>query len=223
MAELLPLLIAGFGLGLLHALDADHVMAVSALSNQKPGFKKALTYSAHWALGHSGVLLISGALLFCVGYAIPDSLQHVAEASVGVLLIALGLLCFWQFRKDRLRLAVHRHGDVVHTHWHDDGHTQNTERVSHKSVFVGGLHGLAGSAPALALIPAVSHGQLGWAMAYLGVFSIGATLSMLAFGVGFASLQTWLSQRYQSLFAASQHLLATASVVLGGYWLAQAV
>ena len=92
--EILPLIFLGFSLGLMHALDADHVMAVTALSNQKPSFLKTLWFSANWAIGHGGVLLISGVLLFGLGLSIPTSLQYFSELSVGLLLIAIGLYSF---------------------------------------------------------------------------------------------------------------------------------
>ena len=237
--EMLPMIGVGFGLGLMHALDADHIMAVSTLSNSKPGLKRTLLYSANWALGHGGVLLLSGFLLFAFGMMLPQSLQTLAEASVGVLLIVLGLACFWQFRTEQIALKPHSHGDVTHTHWHEKDHLikdatehdhdqnadlQALEKVElHKPVFVGVLHGLAGSAPALAVIPAVSTGQLSLALAYLLLFSIGVMLSMVVFGLGFANVQRFLASRYQWVFQASRRLLATASIVFGGYWLVQAL
>lgn len=221
--DFLPLMLMGFGLGLLHALDADHVMAVSVLSNQQPGLKRTLFFSANWALGHSLMLMLSGLLLFGLGFAIPESLQHLAELSVGVLLIVLGLLCFRQFRQEHISLHTHRHGDIVHTHWHTHDHLSKRSSESsveaHKPVMVGLLHGLAGSAPALALIPVVSHGQLSTALSYLLLFSVGVMLSMVFFGLGFGYLQTFLAQRYMKLFRISRYMLATASIIIGGYWL----
>lgn len=220
LIESLPLLFLGFGLGFMHALDADHVMAVSMLSNQKPGFKRSIFHSAHWALGHGAVLLLAGILLFGLGVMIPETMQKIAEASVGVLLIVLGLLCFWQFNKEKVTLKTHTHGDIQHTHWHDDSHQQ---QGAHKPIFIGALHGLAGSAPALALIPAVASGQLSLALTYLVLFSVGVMLSMLAFGLGFGVFQRWLSKHYQQVFQYSRHALASFSIVLGGFWLVQAI
>ena len=237
LVEFFPIIFVGFGLGLMHALDADHIMAVSALSNTKPGLKRTLFYSANWAIGHGGVLLLSGFLLFAFGMMIPESLQTIAEASVGVLLIILGLSCFWQFRKDKLQLQSHRHGELVHTHWHQPGHENEQGAIQqplsnnqslqkddlHKPVFVGVLHGLAGSAPALALIPAVSQGQVSLALSYLVLFSLGVMLSMLVFGLGFASVQGFLQSRYKTVFEGSRRLLALASIGFGAYWLSQAI
>ena len=222
LIELSLLMALGFGLGALHALDADHIMAVTALSNRKVGVKQAFFYSSYWALGHGFVLLASGILLFGLGFSIPPRLQYLAEASVGVLLIILGIACFIQFRKDNLSLSMHRHGDVVHTHWQHKG-TEHADKSTHKPVFVGLLHGLAGSAPALALMPAVASGEIVTALGYLLLFSVGVMLSMMLFGLGFAQIQQFLQRRYRALFTASRYLLASVSILLGGFWLIQAL
>ena len=222
LAEVLPLLFLGFGLGLIHAFDADHIMAVSVLSHEKPSFKRTLIQSAHWALGHGGTLIFCSVLLFGVGVALPDNVQKIAEMSVGLLLIVLGVLCFRQCRQDKLTLEFHHHGDIAHTHWHD-GSQEHLAKNNHKPVFVGMLHGLAGSAPVLALIPAVSHGDFVHAVMYVLLFSCGVMLAMMCFGFGFAHLQRFLSQRYQSAFQLSRQVLAFSSMAFGGYWLLQAV
>lgn len=221
---LLPMLLVGFGLGALHALDADHIMAVSVLSNQKPGIRRTLWQSMNWALGHGGVLVLSGVFLFGFGLALPETLQHAAEASVGLLLIVLGLGFYLQMRKERLSLQKHSHGDIEHTHWQTENHgtEASATREAHKPVFVGVLHGLAGSAPALALIPAVGKGDITLAIGYLLIFSLGVMLSMLAFGLGFARIQHFLSHNYNRIFAWSRHGLALGSIALGSFWLYQA-
>ncbi len=227
LVDWLPSIVIGFGLGFMHALDADHVMAVSALSNQRPSMRRTLFFSAYWALGHSVVLLLSGILLFGLGFAVPHSLQYIAELGVGLLLIALGLNCLWRFRRENISLHTHRHGDIVHTHWQDPNHNvarvDCTDHEAHKPVMVGLLHGLAGSAPALALIPAVAQGQVSSALTYLLLFSLGVMLSMIFFGLGFGRLQKFLEQRYTKLFRGSRYALAMASILLGGFWLSQAL
>ena len=221
--DMLPLIAVGFGLGLMHALDADHVMAVSALNADGPNLKRTLLSSINWAVGHSGVLLVSGALLFGLGVTLPESLQKVAEQLVGVLLIVLGLYCFWQLRQEKIKFKPHRHGDVVHVHLHEHGHEKLAAKDGHKPVMVGMLHGLAGSAPALALIPAVAQGQFIVAISYLLIFSFGVVLSMLFFCLGLGYVQAFLQQKYFSLFQWSRRLIAAASVAIGSYWLVQAL
>ena len=88
---------------------------------------------------------------------------------------------------------------------------------------VGVMHGLAGSAPALALIPVVVHGELLTALAYLALFSLGVMLAMLVFGLGFGATQQFLQQRYLWIFNLFRNMVAAASILLGGYWIAQAL
>ena len=227
------MMMAGFTFGMVHALDADHVMAVSALSTRKPGFLKTIKFCTNWALGHGGMLLVVGALFFGLGYQIPEGLQRLAEASVGVLLIIIGMFCFWRIYKQNLHLQHHRHGDLVHIHWHKDGHKdqldKNEDRASHAPMMVGMLHGLAGSAPALALVPILSQGQQSSAeqflfvAAYLLVFSLGVLISMSLFGLGLGFAQKKLASFNNKLFQWSRYLIAIFSVLFGGFWLSQAL
>ncbi|ODS22619.1 urease accessory protein [Candidatus Endobugula sertula] len=229
-SEWFLLLSLGFGLGFMHALDADHVMAVSSLANQKPSMMRTLHFSLHWALGHGSILMICGILLLALGITIPSKLQHLAEISVGLLLIGLGVLCFWQFRREKITLTQHRHGNMTHIHWQTEHHTHNKKHDQndplfnkHQPVMVGMVHGLAGSAPVIALIPAVASGQILIGIFYLLFFSIGMMLSMLFFGVGFSWIQTYLQQHAQQVFMWNRYLIAGASVVVGSVWLWQTV
>jgi ABC-type nickel/cobalt efflux system permease component RcnA len=222
-SDMLPLLLLGLGLGLLHSLDADHVMAVSVLNNQNPSFSRTISFALYWALGHGGVLLCGGLLLFGLGISIPERFSFMAEVGVALLLIGLGAYLIWQLRSRRVRIKQHRHGDIVHTHLHIDGHTDEhvgstqapASVAGHRPVMVGVLHGFAGSAPALALIPAVASGKLMVAMTYLALFSLGVIISMVAFGIGFTTIQTFLYRRYQSVFQWMRGLLAVGAIIAG--------
>ena len=233
--ELLPLLVLGFGLGAMHALDADHVMALLAMNNQTSRLRRIAYCSAYWAIGHGGILLACGVLLLGFGVIIPESLQWLAEFSVGVLLVGLGSVCLWQLRKAKLALHTHRHsqGEVQHIHWHTHGHDESDERheqvqkssslqEKHKPLMVGMLHGLAGSAPVLALIPALNQGHITLAILYLLLFSVGMMLSMVIFGLGFAYCQQFMQARFQAIFQWSRYVLALASISLGAFWMFQA-
>ena len=94
---------------------------------------------------------------------------------------------------------------------------------THAPVFVGVVHGLAGSAPALALVPAVANGELTSALVYLLAFSVGVMLAMLAFGLGFAAVQQYLQQRHIVLFNRCRYGIAATSIIIGGYWISQAI
>lgn len=219
---------AGFSLGLVHALDADHVMAVSALSNRKNvSFLTTISYCLKWALGHGAVLMLVGVLFFGLGFELPASMLNVAEASVGVLLIIIGVFCLVRIRKQKLRLHVHQHGDVRHAHWLVQDKSKTTSHEAHTPTMVGMLHGLAGSAPALALVPMVSQGasseQLGLAVIYLVVFSFGVLLAMALFGLGLGAAQQKLQRFNTRFFQWSQYLIASGSIILGSFWLSQSL
>jgi cytochrome c biogenesis protein CcdA len=179
--EALPGILAlAFGLGLLHALDADHILAVSSLaSGQRDGARRARRLCLRWALGHGAILLLLGTLAWSIGARLPDGVSHYAEALVGLMLVGMGLWVLRDLRRRALRLDAHHHAGLPrHIHWRagDGGH------ADHGATLVGALHGLAGSAPLLALIPLATQTSLLSGLLYLGLFSLGALLAMLLFG-----------------------------------------
>lgn len=192
-AGLLGLLGLGFGLGLVHALDADHVMAVSALASTRPGVRECLRFALRWALGHGGTLLLVGGTAFALGLAIPEALARDAELAVGIVMIGLGAWVLRDALRRRAHLHFHHHDGVpVHAHWHTHAprgaHASDAHRHGHAAVLVGALHGTAGSAPMLALLPAVAEGSAGLGLAYLVAFSAGVLVAMLVFGGLFGAL-----------------------------------
>ncbi len=214
---------AGFTLGLVHAMDADHVRAVTALSNESPGFARSLRFSLQWAIGHGGILLLVGGALLGFGITLPETVTWLAEVAIGFILIFLGFMCFVQLKNSAVKLNEHSHGDVTHTHWHSDEHVAvQDEKKAHAPVLVGVLHGIAGSAPALALVPALVDGRLGLGLLYLAVFSCGVLLAMSMFGVSLAWLQSRL-QKYHRLLQMQRYAIASMSIAFGGYWLSQVI
>ena len=196
--EFYTVLFMAFGLGMLHALDADHVIAVSGLSCQKPDKKSSLYYCARWAAGHGlALLLIGGAVMF-LGMAIPDNLSAMAENLVGFALIVIGLLVLLDIYRQRAHLHFHQHqGSLVHAHWHShlhskQAHEEDRHRHKHTPVFVGVLHGTAGSAPLLVLLPLSQMSSPWTGMGYLLLFGLGVFISMLVFGGALGRVFVWL-------------------------------
>ena len=195
--ELYSVLFMAFGLGMMHALDADHVIAISGLSCQKPDKKTSLLYCARWAVGHGFALLLIGGAVMFMGMAIPEDLSAVAENLVGIALMVIGLLVLWGIYRQRAHLHFHRHnGFPQHAHWHShqhsaQAHQEDQHQHNHAPVFVGVLHGVAGSAPLLALLP-LSQMTSPWAgMGYLLLFGLGVFFAMLIFGGVLGRLFGW--------------------------------
>lgn len=215
--SIIALLSTGLGLGLLHAFDADHIMAVSTLSSKRPSMKQSMKFCVQWALGHGGVLVALGLLIFALGVQVPESLSLWAERAVGFMLIGLGAWLLYTLWNQSIRIHVHQHGDMTHAHLaKEDG-----SKHSHTPVLVGITHGLAGSAPVLALIPAVSQGRVDVAIGYIVLFSLGVMFSMFVFGASLGGLQKWLQHRSNLLFNISRGGVACLSMVLGGLWIAE--
>jgi len=227
----LALLSLGFGLGLLHALDADHIMAVSALAYGKTSDGKGqrsrsqtVQFCIRWAIGHGGILLLLASLIIFAGIALPESVSFFAEKLVGIILISLGVWIFWQFYQNRLQLRVHSHDGLTHVHL-ADGKLEKVKhfRHDHRPVLVGITHGLAGSAPVLAIVPlyqSAAESTIGWfGLLYVAMFSLGVVLTMLVFGLFFNTFQTLLENYSRRLFDYSRLFLASVSIGFGSYWL----
>ena len=220
--SLFGVLTLGFSLGLLHAFDADHIMAVSVMTSKtrhiKNRFLVALTtarYCIQWAFGHGGMLLILGLLLVVLDLEIPPAMSIVAEKAIGVFLVAMGGWIIWQLRDNRIKLHVHQHGDIHHVHLANE----RGARHNHKPVLVGITHGLAGSAPVFALLPAVNSGNSWLVFSYLGLFSAGVLISMFLFGLLFGQLLGWINHFGDRLYNLSRLIIGGISIGFGSYWL----
>ena len=219
--ELWSVLFLAFGLGMLHALDADHIIAISGLSCQKPDKKTSLLFCMRWASGHGAALLLIGAAVMFSGMAIPEDLSRYAEDTVGIILIVIGLLVLWDVYRQRAHLHFHRHdGTLDHAHWHSHNylskghgasyHKEDNHQHNHAPVFVGVLHGVAGSAPLLALIP-LSQLTTPWiGMSYLFLFGFGVFIAMVIFGGVIGQVFGWM-KRWGNRFVNS--LRVTVSLI----------
>lgn len=227
--ELGGVLVMAFGLGMLHALDADHVIAISGLNCQKPDKRNSLLFCARWAFGHGGTLLLIGGAVMFLGMAIPERLSAVAENFVGIVLVIIGLMVLLDIYRQRAHLHFHRHhGLPHHAHWHTHGdghrngyqysqqdHQSDKHMHSHAPVFVGVLHGVAGSAPLLALLP-LSQMKSPWTgMFYLILFGMGVFIAMLIFGGVIGQVFGWLKSWGNSLVNLLRLTISLLSIAYG--------
>lgn len=191
----------GLGLGMLHAFDPDHLAAVGGITSGNAGAGssgKTWHYALHWSFGHGAALLTVALSVFIVGTLIPERLSALAERSVALMLIAIGLYAIWRaFYGIRSASATTRYSAPL----------------------VGLVHGTAGSAPLLALIPLsqISHPVVG--LVYVLFFSAGVALAMAC--IGGAMMHTFRQlERFDGLWQSSlQVVLALFSFLLGFYLL----
>jgi len=205
------LLAMGFGLGLLHALDPDHVLAVANLNDARAGRRGSLAFSARWALGHGAALMGIGALVLLAGLAVPTGLSAWAEYLVAFVLIGLGISALWTLWAGEALLRLHRHG-ADGAHLHVAGLPAHHGR---RALLVGLLHGTAGSASLLALAPLATAASPWIGMAYLLLFGAGVLIAMLAFGGLLGAGLQRLRHGVPSIANGLRAALAVAAMALG--------
>jgi len=220
--SIFAILSLAFGLGLLHALDADHIAAISGLASHHNSTRlQALSFSLKWAIGHGLTLLLIGAMVVLLGMAIPEQLSGLAERVVGLVLIVIGVGVLIDIRREHIHLHFHRHASgPLHAHWHQHqagSHDGDAHHHRHTPVLVGVLHGTAGSAPLLALLPITQQREPWLAMIYLLIFGLGVLLSMLLFGGVVELLFRHLKLRAERLLLLLRGGIGIFSIGLGGW------
>ncbi len=225
MAELVTLATACL-LGFLHALEVDHMLAVTAFVSRRPTLLTAARFGLRWGLGHSVAVLAAGGLIVATGIHWSPRWDSVAEAAVGVMLIGIGL---WSLRATR-NLHVHlpaEHGDHAHLHVHGHGtethgHPHRPAPVrkhAHGITVVGLLHGMAGTTGAVALLPVTLMERPSLAVAYLVMFGFGVTASMTLYAAVTALAMQRASAGSVYLGRRITRVVGWAGVVVGSWWI----
>lgn len=219
--QLPGLLGVGLGLGMLHALDADHIAAVSALSARSPRLRTCLAFSIRWGAGHALMLGLLALAVIYFDLKLPAAFSNLAEQLVAAVLIAIGLLTLLALRGRRLRLSLHRHANrPPHLHWrYADELTAATPHHNHQPLWIGMLHGAAGAAPLLAMLPLALSQRPGLALVYIAVFGLSVTLAMALFGGALGMTLQHLAQRGGRVLRYMQTSLASFSIGMGAWML----
>jgi ABC-type nickel/cobalt efflux system permease component RcnA len=221
---------AGLVAGLTHVLAGpDHLAAVAPLAADTDRRRWRAGFS--WGIGHTSGVLVVGTLALLLRQVLPiDAISSWSERLVGVALIAVGL---WSARR-ALRVRVHTHEHAhdgsthAHLHFHDSAAAPHRaarsqgllpHRHTHTSFAFGILHGLAGSAHILGILPALALPTQSDSATYLVAYGTGniAAMTVFASAIGAAAGR---SQRggphvYRALLCAC----SLAAFVTGGIWL----
>ncbi len=176
-------LLIGFVLGLQHAIEADHLAAVSTIVSEKKNLWTASLVGGMWGIGHTVSLFVVGALVIFLKLQISDSIEAKLEAIVGVMLILLGINALRKlFSTDKIHVHAHEHGEREHVHIHSHSAAKvetSHHRFSPRSILIGMVHGLAGSAALMFFIlPTIKSPFV--ALAYILIFGIGSIGGMMA-------------------------------------------
>lgn len=178
-------LLAGLGVGIKHAFDADHLAAVSTIVSERKNLLSSLLIGGVWGIGHTASLLFAGVGVIFLKVRIKQY-ENTLELFVALMLIGLGLNVLYKLaRGGRMHYHVHSHGSYTHIHPHIHGKSPEPDPASHhglslsiRPLIIGMVHGLAGSAALMLLILATINSR-GLALAYIIVFGIGSVGGMM--------------------------------------------
>ena len=184
-ASLYAAFVLGLILGIKHALDADHLIAVSTIVSEHQSLKWASLIGAFWGLGHTTTLFAVGLIVIGLRLTIPPRLALGLEFLVALMLVILGGSILWRsFRVEKLHLHPHAHNPETHAHFHIHARTEEDHSHLHpfksmrKPFLVGMVHGLAGSAALMLLVLTTIPAPLA-GLAYILIFGIGSVGGML--------------------------------------------
>ena len=181
--SLLSLLGIGFLLGLKHAVEADHLAAVTVIATESKSMLRSSLVGAVWGIGHTISLSVAGIAVIVFRVTIGERTALLLEVAVGVMLITLGLNAFRRVRRDAgVHSHEHRHEGHIHSHVHPhrtpDKASATTLRGGLRPLLVGMMHGLAGSAALVVLVVATTQ-SVPLGLAYIAVFGLGSTGGMM--------------------------------------------
>jgi high-affinity nickel-transport protein len=202
MGSLFSILGIGFVLGMRHATDPDHLIAVTTIVSRERSIGRAALIGVIWGIGHTLTIVAVGGAIIVFGVVIPPRLGLTMEFSVGVMLVLLGLLNLTGITPRLLadngaHAHAHTHGDFVHDHAHRHepeahGHDASATPLAHldhrlhsfrpyqvaRPLVIGVVHGLAGSA-AVALLVLAAIPEPRWGLLYLILFGAGTISGMM--------------------------------------------
>lgn len=215
------ILATGFVLGLRHALDPDHVTAVTHFISVEPNSRRGAWFGLKWGIGHGLTVLVLGTVMISLQLKLNEEFERGAEIVVGTTLIVLALWRLKLLADERRHRHPHQHEASVHEHRHD--HLRVAGHVHpYAPTLMGMVHGAAGTLAVFVLIPVSFMASTWLAYAYMGFFSAGCMLSMSGYGL--------LVGRWYGTVADDERctpfqglVIATslAGLILGVFWIAR--
>ena len=225
-----PFALLGLGLvlGMRHATDADHVVAVMTIVSRQRSLRPAAWVGALWGVGHTLTIVLVGSAIILFNWAIPPRVGLAMEFAVGLMLIALGLMnvagtlgglgSIARGTSDppTVHSHAHQHGDYVHSHPHAHNPEQHPHRpddtpIARLDRWFSRVQGYQSLRP---LIVGTVHGLAGsaavallvlttireplWAVAYLAVFGVGTIAGMMLITTLVAAPLVYSQKRYVS-------------------------
>jgi high-affinity nickel permease len=190
--SLIGALIVAFVLGLRHATDPDHLVAVTTLvaGARRHGARAAARLGAAWGVGHALTLLLLGLPFVLLRLRMPERLEQLAEAAIGVAIAVLGIQLLRRWRRGAFHVHAHDHEGTRHVHVHSHlraaahAHAHAPVRSALTAFAIGCLHGVGGSA-AVGILLVAGQGTRAHAALALAVLAAGTAVSMAVLSATF--------------------------------------
>ena len=222
---MLSVLGLGFLIGIRHAFEADHAAAVATLATKSHSLANTVKQGLIWGLGHSLTLLLFGSVVFLLEVSVPERLANWLEWGVGIMLIGLGVDVVWKLIKGRIHVHIHEHpneGPHIHAHGHlreeEDDHAEHehlhAKGFPYRALFVGFMHGMAGSA---ALILLTLHETISplVGILYILLFGLGSMVGMATLSVVIAIPLRYSARSLTWVHHSLQGGIGTLTIALG--------
>lgn len=181
----LGVLIIGLGLGLRHALDTDHLAAVSAIVSERKNLFSSLLIGGLWGVGHTASLLLAGAAVILMRFDV-GRYEKPLEFCVALMLIGLGVNVLYKLaRGGRVHFHEHSHAGRTHVHPHlhdhkpEPVHSHHGLKLGVRPLVIGMVHGLAGSAALMLSVLMTIKGSTALAFGYIIIFGAGSIGGMM--------------------------------------------
>jgi high-affinity nickel-transport protein len=219
------ILLLGFVLGMRHATDPDHVVAVATIVSRERSLKAAAPIGMLWGLGHTATIVVVGFAIIVLGLVIPPRVGLGMEFSVSVMLMVLGAWNLSILRRDaRRRATASPKSSDPDGHLHAHARLDRLEAWAGRSrgyrlarpLVVGVVHGLAGSAAVALLVLGTIRGA-GWSVVYLMTFGVGTVAGMLLITTVMALPVVFSAARFERFHRGLVFASAAFSVGFGAF------
>lgn len=212
----------GFVLGLRHALDPDHIAAVSTIVSEHKTMARSALVGAFWGMGHTVSLLMVALAVLALRLEISGSAAMWMEFAVAVMLVALGARAIRRsFTGLKMHVHTHTHDGTEHLHIHFHTHPHEHEHkhwhlfgVGAPPFLIGMVHGLAGSAGLMILVLSTIHSTAA-GLVYIAVFGLGSLGGMIVMSSLISMPFVWTPRRFTLLIKGLQFTVGLATVAFG--------
>ncbi|OSX55481.1 urease accessory protein UreH [Anoxybacillus ayderensis] len=199
MSTVWPTLFFGFILGIKHATEPDHVIAVSTIASRTKKLSLSSLAGIFWGIGHTATLFVLGMIVIGLEQQIPETAAMWLELAVGVMIVVLGITSF----RSAYVVSSKKEVDISHLHL--------------KSTMIGIVHGLAGSAGMVLLTLTTVDTRL-QAVLFILIFGVGTIMGMMLFTTFLGLPFIWM-KRKQIVFQFTIKAVSLISIVYGLYYM----